>query len=389
MAVKHLKGLAVLGSTGSIGKSTLEIVRNHRERFAVRALAAGSNIALLREQIEEFRPRFVSVRSEEDALKLKGILPKGTSVGFGTEGAERAASLEGVDCAVAAIAGAAGLLPTLAAIRAGADIALANKETLVMAGSFVMEEVRRKGVNLLPVDSEHSAVFQSLAGHRREDIERIILTASGGPFLDTPAEELDHVTPAEALKHPRWNMGKKITIDSATLMNKGLEVIEARWLFDLPPEKISVVIHPQSIIHSMVEYIDGSIVAQLSCPDMKGPIAYALGYPERIDSHTERLKLAGLSLDFREPDERFPCLGLAYEALRAGGIMPTVLNAADEVAVEAFLKGEIRFTDIYRVISDVLEGMTGSQGKITSIGDVLEADSEARRNAASMIKCLN
>jgi 1-deoxy-D-xylulose-5-phosphate reductoisomerase len=377
--------VAVLGSTGSIGTSTLELVRNHPDRFRVVALAAGSNVELLAAQAAEFRPRYVSVGSDADAGELEKLLPPGVEVGRGVEGASIAASYDGVDCTVAAISGAAGLMPTLSAIRAGVDVALANKETLVLAGPIVMKEVAEKGVRFLPVDSEHSAVFQSLCGHRRDDLLRIILTASGGPFLDTPAGELDRVTPAQALRHPRWEMGRKITIDSATLVNKGLEVIEARWLFDVPPEKISVIIHPQSIVHSMVEYVDGSVVAQMSNPDMKGPIAYALGYPERIDSHTERLKLAGLTLDFRDPDDRFPCLSLAYEALKAGGAMPAVLNAADEVAVDAFLKGRVRFTDIHRVISEVMESFAKSPAAASTVEEILASDAEARVRAEGVI----
>ncbi|MFQ5465688.1 MAG: 1-deoxy-D-xylulose-5-phosphate reductoisomerase [Thermodesulfobacteriota bacterium] len=387
--MKGPKGLAILGSTGSIGTSTLDIVRRHPDRFRVVALAAGSNVELLKRQAGEFRPLFVSVGSEDDVRGLGADLPEGCSVGFGVEGASTAATHDGVDCTVAAISGAAGLVPTMAAIRAGKDVALANKETLVLAGPLVMEEVKSRGARLLPVDSEHSAVFQSLCGHRPEDVERVILTASGGPFLDTPATELGAVTPELALRHPKWSMGRKITIDSATLVNKGLEVIEARWLFGLPPERISVVIHPQSIVHSMVEYLDGSMVAQLSTPDMKGPIAYALAYPERIDSTTPRLDLAGLSLDFREPDPaRFPCLGLAYDALDEGGVMPAVLNAADEVAVEAFLKGALGFTDIHRVIAAVMEGAGGPGPAAPSLEEILEADRAARASASELVKCL-
>ncbi len=276
----------------------------------------------------------------------------------------------------------------MAAIRAGKDIALANKETLVMAGPLVMEEALKKGVKILPVDSEHCAIFQSLSGHRKEDVRRIILTASGGPFLDTPFERLERVTPEEALKHPKWSMGRKITIDSATLMNKGLEVIEARWLFDTPSSKISVLIHPQSIVHSMVEYIDGSIMAQMSSTDMKGPIAYALSYPERIPSGGPLLSLTGLNLEFKEPElKRFPCLTLAYDALEAGGTAPAVLNAADEAAVGMFLKGRLPFTGIYRVISEVLERHTPK--KISTLEDVLEADRWAREAAGVSISCFN
>lgn len=385
---KSQKGLAILGSTGSIGRNTLEIVRRRRDGFKVISLCAGSNTRLLKKQAEEFKPRFISVATEKAASELKRALGARFDIGFGEKGAARAASFEGVDVAVSAISGAAGLLPTLSAIRAGKDIALANKETLVMAGPLVMNEVKRRGVRLMPVDSEHSAVFQALAGHRVSDVRRIILTASGGPFLKTPLPRLKRVTPGEALNHPKWDMGRKITIDSATLVNKGLEVIEARWLFDLPAEKISVCIHPQSIVHSMVEYIDGSIVAQMGCPDMKGPISYALSYPERMDAGIPALALEGLRLDFIEPDlRRFPCLKLAFHALKEGGAMPAVLNASDEVAVDKFLKGGIAFTDIYSVISGVLERY--SPRGVFTIEDVIEADRWARAAAEDAVRSLN
>ncbi|MBE7415217.1 MAG: 1-deoxy-D-xylulose-5-phosphate reductoisomerase [Deltaproteobacteria bacterium] len=376
------KGISILGSTGSIGTNTLEVVRSHPERFRVVSMAAGRNIALLKEQIEEFRPAFVSVGSEDAAAALRNSLSVPVAVEAGPGAAMKAASLDGVDMTVAAISGAAGLLPTMAAVRAGKDIALANKESLVLAGRLVMEEAAKRGVNVLPVDSEHSAVFQSLLGHRREDLKRIILTASGGPFLKTPLPELERMGPEEALKHPRWKMGRKVTIDSATLVNKGFEVIEARWLFGLPPEKISVVIHPQSIVHSMVEYIDGAVMAQMSAPDMRSPISYALAYPERIASGTEPLDFSRLSLDFSAPEpERYPCLGFAYEALKTGGTAPAALNAADEVAVELFLEGRIPFTGISRVIGEVLGAHQSKEPG--SVEDVLEADREARRLARS------
>ncbi len=381
------KRISVLGSTGSIGRNTLEVVRRNPGRFRVISLSAGGNIELLKDQIEEFRPEFVSVITKDDLKELKRN-PRSFESGFGEDGAIKAACYPGVDITVSAISGAAGLMPTMAAIKAGKDIALANKETLVMAGPLVMEEALKKGVKILPVDSEHCAIFQSLSGHRKEDVRRIILTASGGPFLDTPFERLERVTPEEALKHPKWSMGRKITIDSATLMNKGLEVIEARWLFDTPSSKISVLIHPQSIVHSMVEYIDGSIMAQMSSTDMKGPIAYALSYPERIPSGGPLLSLTGLNLEFKEPElKRFPCLTLAYDALEAGGTAPAVLNAADEAAVGMFLKGRLPFTGIYRVISEVLERHTPK--KISTLEDVLEADRWAREAAGVSISCFN
>lgn len=384
MTSNKIKGLAILGSTGSIGKNTLEVVRKNPDRFKVYALAAGKNLTELVAQISEFRPEFVSVASESDAVKLKKMTGAACEIGFGVDSAVVAATHSGVNMVVSAITGAAGLLPTMAAIKAGKDIALANKETLVMAGSLVMDAVDRHGVKLLPVDSEHSAVFQSIAGHRRKDVSRIILTASGGPLLDTPLAKMVDVTPDIALKHPRWNMGRKISIDSATLMNKGLEVIEARWLFGLAPAEISVCIHPQSIVHSMVEYIDGSIMAQLSEPDMKGPISYALAYPERMGFGARPFTFSNLKLDFSEPDkEKFPCLELAYKALEAGGTACAVLNAADEVAVEAFLDGNIRFTGIYDLIARVLD--MHHTKNIVSLEDVLEADRWARHETRQLI----
>ncbi len=381
------KSLSILGSTGSIGCSTLDVVRANPERFTVKALSAGRNIKLLKEQIEEFSPSYVSVLDEDDAAGLKSFFNGRIDVGAGEEGASVAASMGEVDCVVAAITGAAGLIPTMAAVEAGKVVALANKETMVLAGKLVKEKAEKSGAVILPVDSEHSALFQSLTGHRKTDVRRVILTASGGPFFSDKDLDLNTVTPEEALNHPRWSMGKKVTIDSATLVNKGLEVIEASMLFDLPPEKISVSIHPQSIVHSMVEYVDGSIISQMGVADMKGPIAYALGYPERIWGAIAPLSLNGLSLDFFAPDmDRFPCLGLAYGALRIGGTAPAVLNAADEVAVENFLNGKIKFTDIFTVIDGVLSRFTSN--KVTSIGDVLAADNEARTGATEMIKTL-
>lgn len=381
------KSLSILGSTGSIGRSTLDVVRANPARFSVKALSAGSNIKLLKAQIEEFRPSYVSVLKDEDASEIESFFKSRVSVGVGVEGASVVASMDGVDCVVAAISGAAGLIPTMTAVEAGKVIALANKETMVAAGSLVMETAKRTGATILPVDSEHSALFQSLAGHRAVDVRRVILTASGGPFFNAKDIDLDSVTPEQALNHPRWSMGKKVTIDSATLVNKGLEVIEASWLFGLPAEKISVTIHPQSIVHSMVEYIDGSIISQMGVADMKGPIAYALGYPERLADAIEPLALNGLSLEFFAPDlEKFPCLDLAYRVLRIGGTAPAVLNAADEVAVESFLNGSIKFTDIYRVIDGVLS--TCASRKITAIDDVLTADNEARARAREIIRTL-
>jgi 1-deoxy-D-xylulose-5-phosphate reductoisomerase len=384
MSAERKKGLAILGSTGSIGESTLEVVRRHPDRFSVISLAAGNNVARLKKQIEEFRPRFVSIGLSTAIDGGEAMLP-GVAVGYGADGAVAAATFDGVDTVVAAISGAAGLAPVMAAVRSGRAIALANKESLVMAGPLVMEEARKSGATLMPIDSEHSAVFQSLAGHRKQDLRRIILTASGGPFLNAPLDSLESATPAQALKHPRWNMGRKVSIDSATLMNKGLEVIEARWLFDVRPEDIKVVIHPQSIVHSMVEYVDGSTMSQLSTPDMKLPIAYALAYPERIESGTAPLDMAGLRLDFSEPDyARFPCLGLAYQALKLGGTACAVLNAVDEVAVEMFLKGTLPFTGIHKLIKRVLD--SHDVKAVKSLEDVMEADASARQAALAAMK---
>jgi len=375
-----IKNISILGSTGSIGRNTLDVIRMHRGRFRVMALSGGSNIGLLKEQAEEFRPVFISAGSVESANALKKSLTIPVEVGSGAEGAIRAAAFEGVDMVVSAISGAAGLLPTMAALKAGKDLALANKEALVLAGSLVIEEAARQKVNIIPVDSEHSAVFQSLLGHRKEDVKRLILTASGGPFLTTSIEKLERMSPEEALNHPRWKMGRKISIDSATLFNKGLEVIEARWLFGLPPEQISVVIHPQSIVHSMVEYVDGSVISQMSTPDMRGAISYALSYPERLPGGVRPLDFSRLTLEFSDPDAaRFPCLGLAYQALAMGGTAPAILNAADEVAVGLFLEGKIPFTGIYRVMAEVLDGH--ASGKVSSLEDVCDADRTAREAA--------
>lgn len=373
------KKLTILGSTGSIGVSTLEIVAAHRDRFEVVALTAGNNLDLLCRQIAVFRPRIVSVLTAELARKLEQMLagPKPT-IHYGVEGMIAAATAAETEMVVAAIVGAAGLVPTVAAIRARKDIALANKETLVTAGRLVMDLVKEYGVKLYPVDSEHSAVFQSLEGQSRKDVKRIILTASGGPFLNLPLEALPRVSVADALNHPNWSMGQKITIDSATMMNKGLEVIEARWLFDVPAERIDVNIHPQSIIHSMVEYSDGCVMAQLGVPDMKAPIAYALTYPERVATGVKPLDLTELSgLTFYRPDyRRFPSLQLAYRALAAGESMSAVMNAANEVAVEAFLKGKLTFTEISSYIEKTMDSHAPCD--FATIEDVLAIDLWAR-----------
>ncbi|MGA2192422.1 MAG: 1-deoxy-D-xylulose-5-phosphate reductoisomerase [Nitrospirota bacterium] len=381
-----MKNLSILGSTGSIGISTLDVVGRFPDRFRVLALSCGCNIALLEEQAKRFMPEIVTVTDKKSAELLRKRFGKtGPKVAYGVEGLVEAASLRGVDMVVSAIVGSAGLIPTMAAIESGKDVALANKETLVCAGGLVMSAVKKKGIKLLPVDSEHSAIFQSMKGHRKKDLVRLTLTASGGPFQGRSIEQLRRVKPADALKHPNWEMGKKITIDSSTLMNKGLEVIEARWLFDMELERISVLVHPQSIVHSMVEFLDGSVIAQLGVPDMRGPISYALGYPARLRKNIPGLDLASVgNLSFKEPDyERFPCLSYAFEALKAGGTMPAALNAANEVAVQAFLDGKIGYMDIPAIIKKVIGAHSPTDP--LSIDDVMRADRQAREEANRLI----
>jgi len=356
--VGPLKRVAVLGSTGSIGVQTLDVVTRSPGRFEVVGLAAGRNAARLAEQVRAFRPRVVSVRTPEAARELETLLGRSApEILAGEEGAVAVATLAEADVVVAAISGGAGLRSTAAAVEAGKVVGLANKESLVLAGELVMASARRKGAHILPVDSEHSAIFQSLAGHNREEVRRLILTASGGPLRTLPPERLRAVTPAEALRHPNWSMGDKITIDSATLMNKGLEVIEARWLFDIEPERIDILVHPESIVHSMVEYVDGQVVAQLGVSDMRGPISYALAHPARLALDLAPLDLARVGrLSFEAPDPvRFPAYRLAYRALEMGGTAPAALSGADEAAVAAFLSGRCGFADISRLCSEVLE----------------------------------
>ena len=382
-----MKRIALLGATGSIGLNVLEVVRQFPQSFCIVGLAAGRNIALLRTLILEFKPQLVSVLDAEHAARLCSILPSEwrRKVVFGTAGNELVASLPVADMTISAIVGAAGLLPTLAAINAGKDIGLANKETLVMAGKLVMDAVEKQGVRLLPVDSEHSAIFQALEGGRKEDLEKIILTASGGPFREKSHAELEQVTPEQALAHPNWDMGRKISIDSATLMNKGLEVIEAKWLFDVPLDRIEIVVHPQSIVHSLVEFQDGSVLAQLGIPDMRIPIAYALSYPARLPLSLKRLHLSQCGhLQFFEPDyERFPALRLAFDAIRQGGVMPAVLNGANEVAVDAFLDSRISFSAIARIVAQTMEVIPN--GSEDSLEDILAADIGARQEARRII----
>jgi len=380
-----VKRLALLGSTGSVGTQTLAVVAEHPERYRVCALAAGRNVELLAEQVRRFRPERVSLADAAGAAELARRLARSGArlpeIGIGSEGLLGVATHE-VDLVVAGLVGAAGLRPTLAAIGRGRDIALASKEVMVMAGALVLRELRAHGARLLPVDSEHSALFQCLAGQRREDVARLQLTCSGGPFRSWDAERIERATVKEALNHPNWEMGAKISVDSASLMNKGLEVIEARWLFDLPPERIDVVIHPQSIVHSLVEFVDGSVLAQLGLPDMRVPIAVALAWPERLPLRAPRLDLARQGqLDFEPPDrKRFPCLDLAYQALAADEAAPAVLNAANEVAVAAFLGGAIGFPWIARCNAAALRAHAarGPAQALRDLDDVLAADRWAR-----------
>jgi 1-deoxy-D-xylulose-5-phosphate reductoisomerase len=380
------KRLAILGSTGSIGTQTLKIVSRYPDMFTVTMLTAGSNADLLMNQAKLFRPETVVIGSEASYKKLRdGLAGLGIEVLAGQEAFEAVAASANVDTVVAAVVGFAGLRPTAAAVAAGKEVALANKETLVVAGEMITSTAARTGCRLLPVDSEHSAIMQCINGEPHESIEKIILTASGGPFRNTQAEKLEKVTPGEALRHPNWSMGNKITIDSATLMNKGLEVIEARWLFGVPAEKIDVLIHPQSIIHSLVQFTDGSLKAQLGVPDMRLPIIYALTYPDRVTTDLPRPSLAELgSLTFEKPDLlRFRNLTLAREALKAGGNMPCALNAANEVAVEAFLKDQLGFMAIAGAVEYVLEKTLYNNE--ASLGVYEETDSRSRALAAEFI----
>ena len=389
-----LQNITVLGSTGSIGVSTLDVIRRHPDRYRVFALCAHSQLDKLFEQCVEFRPRFAVLRDAVLAAQLAERCRAAgldTEIRHGVEALVEMSSLPEVDAVMAAIVGAAGLEPTLAAAQAGKKVMLANKEVLVMAGELFMHAVRKNGASLLPVDSEHNAIFQSLPtdfarGLAQCGVQKILLTASGGPFRNTPLADLANVTPDQACAHPNWVMGRKISVDSATMMNKGLEVIEARWLFDAPPEMIQVVVHPQSVIHSAVQYVDGSVLAQMGNPDMRTPIAYAMAWPERITAGVEPLDLFKIArLDFVAPDfERFRCLQLAYDALREGGTAPAILNAANEVAVAAFLDGALPFLGIARLDEAVLQALpAGPEG---SLADVLAADAEARRLADKMVR---
>ena len=377
-----MKELAIFGSTGSIGCSTLNVVRRHRDRFAVSILAAGRNLQRLIEQIREFTPRHVYIIGEKDAAVLKALFP-GLDIYRGEDGMDKVSRLTDFDIGVSALVGVAGLRPTWNMIQNGKTVALANKEVLVAGGRLVMEAARKQGAALLTVDSEHSAIMQCLRGENHGEIERILLTASGGPFFDR--EITDSITPEEALRHPTWKMGPKITIDSATMMNKGFEIIEARWLFDVPVERVQVVIHRQSIVHSMVEFKDGSIMANIAPPDMELPIAYALSYPERMEM-PQRLDIFAMkALEFKAPDEgKFPCLRLAKEAARAGHGAQVVLNAANEALVARFLAGGLRFTDIPRGVEEMLRQHT--PGEPGSIDEVLALDEETRHRTEEWMK---
>lgn len=378
-----MRRVAILGSTGSVGRSTLDVVDAFRDQLKVVALAAGGNIDLLAQQVKQYRPELVSVREPRDADRLRAMLREPIDIVHGAEGASAVASLPSADVVIAAIVGAAGIPPVYAALKAGKRVGIANKEVLVAAGDLMTRAARQHGGEILPVDSEHNAVHQALRCGDHAEVQRIILTASGGPFLKRDLNTFTDVTVEAALAHPTWKMGNKISIDSATMMNKGLEVIEAHHLFGMPPDRIDILIHPQSIVHSMVEYIDGSIMAQLSTTDMKFPIQYALLYPERVTAPFARLDLTRIrSLEFFPVDaHRFPAVELAYEACRRGGSMPAVLNAANEVAVERFLKGELSFLSIVEIVSRVLEKHAGHVTPIASIDDALHWDTWARNEA--------
>ena len=382
------KKIVVLGSTGSIGTSCLDVIRSFKDKFEVIGLGAGKNIDLLIKQIEEFRPRFVTIINEVLAKELKERLPSSYDIEIkhSKEGYMELASLDEADLIVSAIVGSVGLIPTLSALNAGKDVALANKESLVIAGHLVTKAAKKTGAKILPVDSEHCAIFQCLQGQDKSALKRLILTASGGPFRDSSLDKFKEITPDQAIKHPNWKMGRKISVDSATLMNKGLEIIEARWLFDVDVDKIDVVIHPQSIIHSMVEFVDGSILAQLGITDMRIPIAYALSWPERLELDLPQLDLVSCSpLTFEAPNfEKFPCLRLAYEAVKIGGSMPCILSASNEVAVEAFLSNRIRFDQIPKVIEEVLSRL--EPRSCDNLDEIINEDARARLMAEMVIQ---
>lgn len=381
------KKISILGSTGSIGTQTLDVVAAHPERFEVRALVAGRNWQLLARQARQFRPELVVIGSPEALEPLRGSLKDtGIRVLSGLDAIVEAATLPEIDMVVAAMVGYSGLLPTLRAVEAGKTLALANKETLVVGGELITSAARKSGSDILPVDSEHSAIFQCLAGENPDSVDKILLTASGGPFRLHSKEQLEHVTASDALRHPNWDMGAKVTIDSASMMNKGFEMIEARWLFGVQPERIEVVVHPQSIVHSMVQFRDGSVKAQLGLPDMHLPISHALSWPERLPGAEKPLSLSDYArLEFEAPDfDRFPLLGYAFEAIAEGGTAPCVLNAANEVAVAAFLEGRLKFTDMPRLVRSVMEAMPST--KASDLATLEATDHEARALASQLLQ---
>jgi len=393
-----MKGICILGATGSIGVSTLDVVARHSDKYKVIALTANTNIDALYEQCVTHHPEYAVVVDDAKAEEFKGKINNSNvsdiKVMSGTKALEFVSTLDNVDSVMAAIVGAAGLLPSLAAAKAGKTVLLANKEALVMSGDIFMQAVRDSGAKLLPIDSEHNAIFQCMpagytAGDSAKQARRILLTASGGPFRETPVEELHNVTVDQAVAHPKWDMGRKISVDSATMMNKGLELIEACLLFNMPPDDIQVVIHKQSIIHSMVDYVDGSVLAQMGNPDMRTPIAHALAWPERFESGVELLNIFDVrQMDFEEPDlQRFPCLRLAYEAITAGGIMPAVLNAANEIAVDEFLNERVKFTDIPVIIEQCMTKFSADKADTLEI--ILKADKEAREQSYKIIEELS
>jgi len=394
--VSSIQGVVILGSTGTIGRNTIDVLDRYPDRYRIVALTGHRNVNGMFEQCTKYSPRVAVMRDENAAEELEARLKavgSQTQVHAGVAGLVCAATLDESDIVMAAIVGAAGLIPTLESVKAGKRVLLANKEPLVMCGHIFIEEAKRSGATLLPIDSEHNAIFQCMpsnyrTGNSADGVRRILLTCSGGPFRQTPAEDLDNVTPAQACEHPNWNMGRKISVDSATLMNKGLELIEACWLFGVKPDQVSVIIHPQSVIHSMVDYVDGSVLAQMGNPDMRTPIAHALAWPERIHSGVVALDLVSLNrLDFEKPDEvRFPSLGLATEAIRKGGTAPAILNAANEVAVEAFLEGRIGFTVIAEVVKYSLENT--EMHLADDLQTILKDDEAARMQATKYIQVL-
>ena len=378
-----MKNVVVLGSTGSIGRNALSVLSDFTDRISVFGLSSNTNIDLLREQIKRFKPKKVVITDEESFRSFKEETE--IEILFGLEGLKKLCSDPEVDLVINALVGSVGLLPSFEAIQSGKNLAIANKETLVMAGGLLIQKAKEKNVRILPIDSEHSAILQCLLTGKKSEVKRLILTASGGPFLKRKKENLKNIKVAEALSHPTWEMGKKITVDSATLMNKGLEVIEAHWLFDMPADKIRVVIHPQSIVHSMVEFVDGSLIAQMSIPDMRIPIQYALFYPERLPTNNRPLDLTQIkNLTFEEPDqEKFPCLEICYQALQMGGTAPAVLNAANEMAVKAFLEEKLSFVGIHEIVKQTLNHHQVAENP--GLDDILNADKWARKEASRII----